>query len=164
MRWGRAVAYTCYAALAVALASGGLACESGSHTVGPPAPTGPERTLPHGAGTGSPLATVTSVAPRTGTEGSRVTIGGTGFIVVQTVCFGTASSPDYRVNGSGTQITAVVPPGSGTEPVAVITLAGVSAVTPDDAFTYRTPTAAGGATSAPSPASPCAAISPESSP
>ena len=69
---------------------------------------------------------VTSIAPRTGASGSQVTISRTGFSSDQKVCFGSAASPDYRVNDSGTRITAVVPSGSGTVQVVVVTNVGAS--------------------------------------
>jgi len=161
MCWGKAVAYTAYAAFAVVLASGGLACESTSSTTGPPVPTGPERTppLPTAA-----LASVTSVAPRTGSGGLQVTISGTGFDFAEQVCFGSAASPSYRVSDSGMRITAVVPAGSGTVPVAVITPAGVSAVRSDDTFTYRGSAIASGAAGSAPPVSFCTSLSPEPSP
>ena len=180
MRWSRTVAC---AGLALALALGGLACESASHTTsgpGPPGPTGPEGTPPPPSevvlpgptgpeGTPPPptapevtlspatLASVTSIAPRTGSGGSQVTISGTGFIFTEQVCFGSAASPHYRVSDSGAQISAVAPAGSGTVPVAVITAAGPSAVRPGDTFTYRSSTIASGAARA-APA--CASMSP----
>lgn len=160
MRWGRAVAYAAYAALAVALASGGLACESAPTSVGPAAPTGPEATPSLSA---SPLAaSVTSVAPHAGAGGSQVTISGTGFTLAEMVCFGSKSSPQYRVSESGTRIIAVVPSGSGTVPVAVITPAGASAVGPDDTFTYRSSIAGSTGTSSAVPVSQCESISAES--
>lgn len=164
MLWGRAVAYIAYAALAAALALGGSACESTSHTavIGPPVPTAAEATSPHASL--APLASVTSIAPRTAAGGSQVTISGTGFTFAETVCFGSASSPAYRVNDSGTRITAIVPSGSGTVPVAVITAAGVSAVRPDDTFTYPNSTVASGVTSSALPVSLCASMPPETSP
>jgi hypothetical protein len=161
MPWGRAVAFIVYGAVAVALASGGLACEATSHTsgAGPPVPTGAEATPPPAR-----LASVTSIAPRAAAGGSQVTINGTGFTFAKAVCFGTASSPDYRVNDSGTRITAVVPTGSGTVPVAVITAVGASVVRPDDRFTYPGSAVASGATSSALPVSPCASMSAETSP
>ena len=161
MPWGRAVAYIAYGAVAVALASGGLACEATSHTsgAGPPAPTGAEATPPLAA-----LASVTTIAPRAAAGGSQVTINGTGFTFAKAVCFGTASSPGYRVSDSGARITAVVPTGSGTVPVAVITAAGASVVKPDDTFTYSGSTATSGPTSSAVPVSPCASMSAETSP
>lgn len=129
MRWGRVIAY---AVLAVALATGGLACES-SPTIGglgPPAASGP------GAVAAAKGPSVTSVAPRTGTEGSDVTISGTGLTSAKAVCFGRASSSSYQASDSGMRITAVVPAGSGTVQVAVITAAGTSKAVSGDTFTY----------------------------
>jgi IPT/TIG domain len=183
MHLGRIVACS---VLALGLALGGLAYESASHTttgVGPPAPTGPGRgpapsevALPGPTGPQAPpppptgpeatpapvvQASVTSIAPRTGSSGSQVTISGTGFIFTEQVCFGIAASPHYRVSDSGTRITAVVPPGSGTVPVAVITAAGPSPLKPGDTFTYRTSTIASGAARS-TPV--CASMSTETSP
>lgn len=161
MRWGRTVAC---AVFALALASGGLACESAPGSTGAkssesssgqevavPAPTGAEATppLPTPGPAVAPVvvtpASVTSIAPRTGPSGSQVAITGTGFNSVKQVCFGNVASPHYRVSDSGTRITAVVPPGSGSVPIAVITAAGPSAVRTDDTFTYRSSTIANGA-------------------
>lgn len=167
MRLDRFVAY---AALAVVLASGALACESTSPTaagsrtttgsgtptggVGPPAPTGVGATPPL-----LQLASVTSVAPHAGSGGSQVTITGTGFTFATTVCFGGASSPKYQVSDSGTRITAVAPYGSGTVPVAVITASGPSAVEPGDTFTYRSSAVQSGPTSTALHPPPCAPLS-----
>jgi hypothetical protein len=157
MCWGRPAAYIAFAALA--LASGNLGCgTSYTSVIGPPGPTGV------GSGSVSRPPSVASIAPRTGSGGSQVTITGTGFTSGETVCFGSASSPDYRVSDSGRQITAVVPPGSGTVRVVVITAAGGLTAGPDDTFTYSSSTAASGATSSGSPVLPCAAVSPETSP
>lgn len=183
MRWGRTVAC---AALALALALSGLACTSTSNTTagvgvpGPtgaesppassevalPGPTGPEGTPPVPTGpevslSPATLASVSSIAPRTGSGGSLVTISGTGLIFTEQVCFGSVASPHYRESDSGTRITAVVPTGSGTVPVAVITAAGPSVVRPGDTFTYRSSTIASGAARS---AHVCAAISTETSP
>lgn len=177
MRWGKTVAYTAYAALVV-LASSGLACESSSGTstaprtgtggVGPPGPTGVEATptptlVPLPSPSLVQLPSVTSIAPHSGTDGSQVTISGTGFASAVAVCFGGVASPDYRVSDSGTRITAVVPPGSGRVPVAVITAVTASAVGPGDTFTYRGSALAGGGTGSALPASPCALVPPEAS-
>lgn len=159
---GRAVTCIAYGSLVAALTLSNLGCESTPQTVstvGPPAATGPEATPPH-----PELASVTSISPRIGTGGSRITINGTGFTFTKTVCFGDAASPNYLVNDSGTRMTAVVPPGSGTVPVAIITGAGTSAARPVDSFTYRSSAIASGATSSTSPVSPCASMPPETSP
>jgi hypothetical protein len=107
------------------------------------------------------LASVTSITPRTGSGGSLVTISGTGFTSAEQVCFGSAASPHYRVSDSGARITAVVPAGSGTVPVIVITAAGPSAVRPGDTFTYRSSAIASGAARS---VHVCALISTETSP
>jgi hypothetical protein len=148
VRAGRAVAY---AALAIALSFSGLACDSTSTStkgVAVPAAQGPE-------GTPTPPDTlVDSVAPSSGADGSQVTISGKGFTPVEAVCFGSALSPQYRVSDSGTRITAVVPPGSGTVSVGV-RVDGYTAVNPDATFTYRSSLAASATTGSAMPEFPC---------
>lgn len=171
MRRDRTVTCIAYATLAVTLASGCLACDSTSHPtvstspaisgIGAPAPTGP-------GGPPVPVpapVSVTSIVPRTGAAGSQVTILGTGFDSAVGVCFGSAASPHYQVSDSGARITAVVPFGFGTVPVAVVTATGAPAQSRNDTFTYtyRSSTAAGGRTSSAPPASLCVSVPPETS-
>lgn len=76
--------------------------------------------------TATPVAvTLTNLVPTSGEIGTSVTLNGTGFSTVaanNTVKFGSITVPsgDITVNGSGTQITAVVPAGAfGTQSVTV---------------------------------------------
>jgi large repetitive protein len=64
-----------------------------------------------------------------------VIIGGSGFTFATSVGFGVTSVPQMTVN-SDSQITVVVPAGSGTVDVSVITPVGTSATSPADQFTY----------------------------
>ena len=126
--------------------------------IGPPAPSAkpsPEE----------PSASVVRIVPTSGPSGSFVTITGTYFVGMREVCFGTSPSPHFQVNTSGSRITVVVPAGSGTVQVTVVTNFGVSAVRASgDMFTYSGSAIAGGVAPATSYASPCAAASPELSP
>lgn len=78
---------------------------------------------------------VTAVSPTSGTEGSLVTITGTGFTGATGVMFTSNGDPtlsaEYTVN-SDTQITALVPNGSGTVDIDVF----VPQSTSGNQFTY----------------------------
>ncbi|MFE2597167.1 IPT/TIG domain-containing protein [Streptomyces sp. NPDC059396] len=78
-----------------------------------------------------------SVVPNSGpTAGNNVvTLNGSGFTGVTAVSFGTAAALLYTVN-STTQITATVPPGTGTVGVTVRTPGGTSGSVP---YTYVAP-------------------------
>jgi hypothetical protein len=78
---------------------------------------------------------VSAVDPPNGASGSLVMIKGSGFTFATSVGFGNTSVPQMTVD-SDSQISAVVPAGSGTVDVMVITPAGASAVSPADQFTY----------------------------
>ena len=170
MRRGPVVAVA-YAFSAMALAMSVSACfsESSSHTtatgsssstsIPPPAPTGVETSeLPR-------IASVTGIVPMSGPRGSHVTITGTDFIGARAVCFGPSPSPDFQVNASCSQITAVVPTGSGTVRVTVVKKVGISAANASgDTFTYSGSAVASGAAPSVSSASPCEAATPEPSP
>jgi hypothetical protein len=91
---------------------------------------------------------VTGISPGTGPAagGTKVTITGTGFTGATHVRFGPAApARSYTVN-SATSITAITPPGHGTQHVQVSTPYGVSAANPADTFTYQTVTISPGAT------------------
>jgi hypothetical protein len=81
--------------------------------------------------------TVTAISPTSGPAagGTSVTITGTGFIGATAVKFGSASATSYTV-GSGTQISAISPPGTGTVNITVTTPAGTTATSVADQFTY----------------------------
>ncbi|MEU7769309.1 IPT/TIG domain-containing protein [Nocardia sp. NPDC049190] len=72
------------------------------------------------------VPTITSVSPAAGppSGNNSVTLTGTGFVNVLTVRFGTAATT-FTVD-STTQITAIVPPGTGTVQVTVVTTGGTS--------------------------------------
>ncbi|MCC9311968.1 IPT/TIG domain-containing protein, partial [Kitasatospora sp. RB6PN24] len=74
-----------------------------------------------------------SVSPASGPAGSTVTLTGTGFFGVTAVYFGTVRAPTFDVV-SPSEITATVPPGSGTVQVTVRGLLGPSLNSV--AFTY----------------------------
>jgi subtilase family serine protease len=85
-------------------------------------------------GTGSP-PTVTSVNPVEASPGATITITGSGFTPYSAVLFG--STPAAAVTFvSATELTATVPAGSGSVAVIVTEIAGVSAQSPSDVFTY----------------------------
>ena len=76
---------------------------------------------------------VTARGPITG--GSSVIISGTKFSGATAVNFGTIPATAFTINSSN-QMTAISPAGSGTVDVTVITLAGTSATSALDQFTY----------------------------
>jgi len=82
-----------------------------------------------------PSPAVTSVNPNFLNPGQSTTISGSGFTGASAVSFGGVPAAAFTVN-SDTQITAVVPQGSGTVDVTVTTAGGTSAVTAADRFTY----------------------------
>jgi IPT/TIG domain len=82
--------------------------------------------------------TVTSLSPTAGpvSGGTIVTITGTGFTGATAVTFGATNSTVFTIN-SDTQITATAPPGGGVVDVTVsIPVAGTSATSSADQFTY----------------------------
>jgi hypothetical protein len=86
-----------------------------------------------------PQPAVTSVSPNQGSSGggTSVTIGGTNFMEVSAVKFGTAAASSFRV-ASSTSITAVAPAGSGTVDVTVTAAGGTSVANTGDQFAYQT--------------------------
>jgi hypothetical protein len=82
---------------------------------------------------------VTGVNPKIGpaSGGIAVTIAGNNFLNPSTVLFGPAAANLQSV--TTTQIIAVAPPGQGTVDITVTTLAGVSALSANDRFTYAAP-------------------------
>jgi hypothetical protein len=88
---------------------------------------------------GSPLPTVSSIAPDRGTVsgGTTVTITGTYLVptLVRTIRFGSQPATFVGIARDGT-VTVTSPAGTGTVDVTVTTTDGTSAVTPADRFTY----------------------------
>ena len=84
-----------------------------------------------------PPPAVTHVSPNKGPEtgGTSVTITGANFGGATAVKFGSTSATGVKVV-SETSITAVVPPGTGTLDVTVITPGGTSATGSSDKFSY----------------------------
>jgi hypothetical protein len=83
------------------------------------------------------LPSVTAVSPASGPSagGTRVQLAGTDFAGVDSVMFGSREAAGFTVD-SGTSITAVSPPGSGTVNVTVESPSGASLTSPVDRFHY----------------------------
>ena len=88
----------------------------------------------------APIVSSVSPASVPATGGTSATISGSGFSDASGVTFGTVPAISMAVTGDGT-ITATSPPGaaSATVDVRVSTIAGTSAVTSGDHFTYSGP-------------------------
>jgi hypothetical protein len=88
---------------------------------------------------------LTKIAPASGSAGgnTKVTISGHNFGGTTDVVFGSASALSFKVNATGTSITAMTPPeaGSGIQSadVTVTNAQGTSPITPADVFGYVTP-------------------------
>jgi IPT/TIG domain len=173
----RAVAAGLLAVVALILTYGGATVFSyaAHHTPiypGQPAPTHapppshPSPTAPSspgsGGGTGAPgghagTGDITGVSPGSGSTagGDTVTITGSGFTNATSVGFGRTSAQSFTVD-SGTQITAISPPGSGTVDITVVTPDGTTPTGPADQFTYAmmTPGVSPGSGSTPATPSP----------
>jgi len=80
---------------------------------------------------------VAQIAPATGPAGTTVTITGSGFTGATGVSFGTATAT-FALSSTtpDTQLTAIVPAGSGTVDVTVTTPSGTSPTVPADEFTF----------------------------
>jgi hypothetical protein len=86
---------------------------------------------------GTPIPTVTHMAPESGAAagGTAVTITGLELAGATAVRFGSAQAPSFTVDSS-TSITAVAPAGTGTVYVTVTTPAGTSAINRSVHFAY----------------------------
>jgi len=82
-----------------------------------------------------PPPVVMSIQPQSDVAGNSVTITGSWFTNATAVMFGSNPATGFGVT-SDTQMSAVIPDGSGTVDVTVTTPAGVSATNPADLFTY----------------------------
>lgn len=103
-----------------------------------------------------PTPSVTGLSEQTGKPGQTVTITGTGFWEASAVDFGTVAATSFTYV-SPTQITAVVPAGTGSADVTVTTPSGTSADSSESAFTYEAAT-----TPTPPAPKPICATSPKS--
>jgi uncharacterized repeat protein (TIGR02543 family) len=114
-----------------------------SAVVAPASVTATYQTTTSSCSTDFPTATpvVTSVVANSGPAdgGNSVVINGNNLVGLSAVKFGatTLSASNYVVNTFGTQITATVPPGTGSVDVSVsTTLGGTSTLTANDLYTY----------------------------
>jgi hypothetical protein len=91
----------------------------------------------YAVGGNPPAPTITSVSPTSGPAagGTAVTINGANFTGA-TVNFG--SAPASITSNTGTQMTVIAPPGSGTVDVIVTNAGGSSGTSAADRFTYTT--------------------------
>jgi outer membrane protein OmpA-like peptidoglycan-associated protein len=80
------------------------------------------------------VPTATGINPVSGTTGNTVVISGTNLTGATAVSFGTTSATSFTVNGSGTQLTAVVPARTAGAVNVVVTTPGGS--TAAIVFTY----------------------------
>jgi hypothetical protein len=87
---------------------------------------------------------VSAVSPSSGPGGggTKVKVTGSGFTGATAVDFGSTPATHVKVAKGGKSLTAVAPPGSGTEDVTVTTPADGPGVpqAPTDTFTYLAPT------------------------
>jgi hypothetical protein len=84
---------------------------------------------------GTTAATVSAISPTTGSGGSSVTITGTGFQLPAVVTFGTATAGSVTLV-SPTELTAVAPAGSGSQPVSVSDWMGTSPTVQAGTYSY----------------------------
>jgi hypothetical protein len=128
---GRGVRAIGCAALAVAFASSGSACESGgsphAQACGTPIAIATSTVVPPPAPIGIGTMAVTGMTPRTGPPGTRAVITGDQLTSVRTVCFGTRAATGLSYSNGGLKLTVTVPAGSGTVEVTVIVKSGRSA-------------------------------------
>jgi subtilase family serine protease len=80
-------------------------------------------------------AIVSGLSAPEASAGAAITVDGSGFTPFAAVWFGSVAASQVTYD-SPTQITVTVPPGSGSVPVTVIKLSGVSEANVDAVFTY----------------------------
>lgn len=122
----------------VVLSPTSLECTTGAHpdaVVNVSVTAGSQGTLPDGFTYGTPATapTITAVEPDKGTEGTEITITGTGFVAGTTVTVGGKTCKDVVVV-SATKVTCKAPAGTGRVAIVVTTPGG--SATKADAFTY----------------------------
>ena len=88
-----------------------------------------------------PPPSITGFSPTAGPIGTSVTINGTNFTGATAVTFNGTNQPAFSVDAAGTQITAAVPAGATTGPIAVTTPGGVAAGATDFSVTVPPPPA-----------------------
>jgi hypothetical protein len=81
------------------------------------------------------VATVSALSAPEASTGATITIDGSGFTPFAAVWFGSVRADQVSYD-SPTELTATVPPGSGSVPLTVIKLSGVSEPDPGAVFTY----------------------------
>ncbi|WP_345718827.1 beta strand repeat-containing protein [Kineosporia mesophila] len=90
-------------------------------------------------GTTAPITPViSSIAPNQGpgTGGTTVTVTGINLFAITSVTFGAANATSYAMNVSRTTLTAVAPAGTGIASIRITNVAGTSADTATDDFSY----------------------------
>ncbi len=148
-RYGTSAGYVCVALQAADAAIGqrfllGSDAETlrtsvqASNVLGAPfTPTSADMALANslcGLSAGAPV--VAQIAPNSGPSGIPVTVTGMNFIGTQSVIFGVTPSNSFTIN-SDTSLTAIAPPGgTGTVDVTVTNIAGTSATSANDQFTF----------------------------
>ena len=80
-------------------------------------------------------AIVSGLSASEASAGATITINGSGFTPFAAVWFGSVAASQVSYD-SPTQLTVTVPPGSGSVPITVIKLSGVSEANVDAVFTY----------------------------
>jgi hypothetical protein len=100
---------------------------------------------------GPPVVTAISISTGPSAGSTSVTITGSNFTGATAVNFGGTPGTSVIVNGSGTSITVLSPPGSGTVDVTVVTPSGTSTTGMADRFTYTKAATALTLTSTPNP-------------
>ena len=123
-------------------------------------------TVPGSPGSHPRTVDLSRLSPSGGSAdgGDTVTITGADFTDATAVNFGGTPAQNFTID-SGTQITAISPPGAGTVAVTVVTPDGTTPTSPADQFTYATVPLSSTSTATPSDSSaPASTPTPDSSP